>query len=263
MFPHDWHSASCSLLAPACASRTAESAKELSVLFLRKVRATARPDRAARGTRGGMSGSDDDEIVFVGETRDGSALEGDAKRVRYEVSDGPALATEIPSRTELSPDPTAERYDEYAPPLFRLFKTENTHNEACVSVSDLVRGPVRWAVVSNFKIDLDFMQDHAPELLAIPRLHWLHGQDDLPNWIRANCSNKTETGEWTTLKPATPQWGTHHSKFFLLVFPAGCRVVVHTANLCYGDLTAMSNAAWWQDFPKTVSYTHQTLPTKA
>ena len=208
-----------------------------------------------------MSGSDDDEIVFVGETRDGSALEGDAKRVRYEVSDGPALATEIPSRTELSPDPTAERYDEYAPPLFRLFKTENTHNEACVSVSDLVRGPVRWAVVSNFKIDLDFMQDHAPELLAIPRLHWLHGQDDLPNWIRANCSNKTETGEWTTLKPATPQWGTHHSKFFLLVFPAGCRVVVHTANLCYGDLTAMSNAAWWQDFPKKTarqSATHET-----
>ena len=194
-----------------------------------------------------MSGSDDDEIVFVRETRDGSALEGCAKRVRYDVSSGPALATETLARTEFAPDPTPERH---APPLFRLFKTENTHNEACVSVSDLVRGPVRWAVVSNFKIDLDFMQNHAPELLAIPRVHWLHGQDDLPNWIRANCPNKTDTGEWTTLKPATPQWGTHHSKFFLLVFPAGCRVVVHTANLCYGDLSAMSNAAWWQDFPK-------------
>jgi tyrosyl-DNA phosphodiesterase-1 len=194
-----------------------------------------------------MSGSDD-EIVFVGETRDGGALESDAKRVRYDAMNGPALgrSTETPARTEFVPDPTAERH---APPLFRLFKTENTHNEACVSVSDLVRGPVRWAVVSNFKIDLDFMQDHAPELLAIPRVHWLHGQDDLPSWIRTHCPNKTRSGEWTTLKPATPQWGTHHSKFFLLVFPAGVRVVVHTANLCFGDLSAMSNAAWWQDFP--------------
>ena len=194
-----------------------------------------------------MSGSDD-EIVFVGETRDGGALESDAKRVRYDALNGPALgrSTETPARTEFVPDPTAERH---APPLFRLFKTENTHNEACVSVSDLVRGPVRWAVVSNFKIDLDFMQDHAPELLAIPRVHWLHGQDDLPIWIRTHCPNKTRSGEWTTLKPATPQWGTHHSKFFLLVFPAGVRVVVHTANLCFGDLSAMSNAAWWQDFP--------------
>lgn len=200
-----------------------------------------------------MSGSDDDEIVFVGETRDGGALEGDArdaKRVRYDASNGPALATEAPARTEFGPDPTSESH---APPLFRLFRTENTHNEACVSVSDLVRGPVVWAVVSNFKIELDFMQDHAPELLAIPRVHWLHGQDDLPNWIEANCPNKTETGEWTTLKPAVPQWGTHHSKFFLLVFTEGCRVVVHTANLCFGDLSVMSNAAWWQDFPRKTS----------
>ena len=197
-----------------------------------------------------MSGSDDDEIVFVGETRDGGALEGDArdaKRVRYDASNSLALATETPARTEIAPDPSSERH---APPLFRLFRTENTHNEACVSVSDLVRGPVVWAVVSNFKIELDFMQDHAPELLAIPRVHWLHGQDDLPVWIEKHCPNKTETGDWTTLKPAVPQWGTHHSKFFLLVFKEGCRVVVHTANLCFEDLSVMSNAAWWQDFPK-------------
>lgn len=197
-----------------------------------------------------MSGSDDDEIVFVGETRDGGALEGDArdaKRVRYDASNSLALATETPARTEIAPDPSSERH---APPLFRLFRTENTHNEACVSVSDLVRGPVVWAVVSNFKIELDFMQDHAPELLAIPRVHWLHGQDDLPVWIEKHCPNKTDSGDWTTLKPAVPQWGTHHSKFFLLVFKEGCRVVVHTANLCFGDLSVMSNAAWWQDFPK-------------
>ena len=90
----------------------------------------------------------------------------------------------------------------------------------------------------------------SPELLTIPRIVFLHGQDDVPQWTRQNAPNKITEKQWSFLKPQVPQWGTHHSKFFLLVFPAGCRVVVMTANLCQLDLTVMSNAVWWQDFPK-------------
>lgn len=212
-----------------------------------------------------MTASEDDEIVFVGETRAaGGAGEGEARGVKrgrydgtmdtlaYQALDAQDAKTNANETEAPHPPATATPNTTRDPPLFRLFRTEhisNSHNDGCVTVSDLVRGPVKWGVVSNFKIDLDFISHAAPELLTIPRIHWLHGQPDVPEWTKENLPNKIEDKTWTFLKPQVPNYGTHHSKFFLLVYPAGVRVVVSTANLCRMDLTVMSNAAWWQDFP--------------
>lgn len=35
-------------------------------------------------------------------------------------------------------------------------------------------------------------------------------------------------------------------------FRDGIRVVVHTANLIYGDCNNKAQGVWWQDFPKKV-----------
>ena len=212
-----------------------------------------------------MTASEDDEIVFVGETRAaGGAGEGEARGVKrgrydgtmdtlaYQALDAQDAKTNANETEAPHPPATATPNTTRDPPLFRLFRTEhisNSHNDGCVTVSDLVRGPVKWGVVSNFKIDLDFISHAAPELLTIPRIHWLHGQPDVPEWTKENLPNKIEDKTWTFLKPQVPNYGTHHSKFFLLVYPAGVRVVVSTANLCRMDLTVMSNAVWWQDFP--------------
>ena len=118
-----------------------------------------------------MTASDSDEIVFVGETRGVGVVAGDGprgvKRGRYDgTADGESLAyraleardAHIGTVTETG---NAQQSTLLAdPPLFRLFRTEyipTKHNDGCVTVSNLVRGPVRWAVVSNFKIDLDFI----------------------------------------------------------------------------------------------------------
>ena len=212
-----------------------------------------------------MTASEDDEIVFVGETRAaGGAGEGEARGVKrgrydgtmdtlaYQALDAQDAKTNANETEAPHPPATATPNTTRDPPLFRLFRAEhisNSHNDGCVTVSDLVRGPVKWGVVSNFKIDLDFISHAAPELLTIPRIHWLHGQPDVPEWTKENLPNKIEDKTWTFLKPQVPNYGTHHSKFFLLVYPAGVRVVVSTANLCRMDLTVMSNAVWWQDFP--------------
>jgi tyrosyl-DNA phosphodiesterase 1 len=52
-------------------------------------------------------------------------------------------------------------------------------------------------------------------------------------------------------KPPLPiSYGTHHSKFFLLVFPRGVRLIVHTANLIFCDINNKSQGVFAQDFPR-------------
>jgi tyrosyl-DNA phosphodiesterase 1 len=52
-------------------------------------------------------------------------------------------------------------------------------------------------------------------------------------------------------RPRTEQWGTHHTKAFVLVYERGVRVIVHTANLIFIDCNDKTQAIWWQDFPRT------------
>lgn len=42
------------------------------------------------------------------------------------------------------------------------------------------------------------------------------------------------------------QWGTHHTKGFVLHYETGLRVIVHTANLRMGDCTYKTQALWYQ-----------------
>lgn len=50
--------------------------------------------------------------------------------------------------------------------------------------------------------------------------------------------------------PETDSWGTHHTKAFLLGYPdGGVRVIVHTANMLFGDCNSKTQGLWWQDFP--------------
>jgi hypothetical protein len=57
--------------------------------------------------------------------------------------------------------------------------------------------------------------------------------------------------------------GTHHSKYFLVEYEAGMRVIIHTANLIFCDCHNKSQGIWVQDFPRKVSLqtlTHSSSP---
>ena len=45
------------------------------------------------------------------------------------------------------------------------------------------------------------------------------------------------------------QYGTYHSKAFILKYVTGVRVIIHTANLIYVDCNNKTQGIWWQDFP--------------
>ena len=49
--------------------------------------------------------------------------------------------------------------------------------------------------------------------------------------------------------PLPIPYGTHHSKFFLLFYSHGVRVVIHTANLVFSDCNNKTQGIFFQDFP--------------
>lgn len=49
--------------------------------------------------------------------------------------------------------------------------------------------------------------------------------------------------------PLPIPYGTHHSKFFLLKYATGVRVVIHSANLIFADCNNKTQALFFQDFP--------------
>ena len=144
------------------------------------------------------------------------------------------------------------------PPLFRLLTTDpadlnpNTSgNAGCVSLRDIVSGPVRWCVVMNFMIDLPWLlsPDGCPELLRIPKVVWIGDERSSPTPNDPEFLRLKGERDWTVVNPPCPKFGTHHTKCFILVYDTGVRVCVHTANLIHGDVRKRTNAAWCQDFP--------------
>lgn len=59
-------------------------------------------------------------------------------------------------------------------------------------------------------------------------------------------------GHATVFLPWLSDWGCHHSKFFLVQYPTGLRVIITTANMIQCDCSSKSQGIWWQDFPRRV-----------
>lgn len=183
--------------------------------------------------------SDDDAIVVVGERRAGSPLAEEATRSKRARGGGDARDGSHPPAD---------------PPLFRLFTSRSGDlsrpggNAGCVSLPDIVSGPVRWCVVMNFMIDLPWLlsPDGCPSLNDVPTVVWVADERNAP---RAAFDAMRRGRDWRVVHPQTPKFGTHHTKCFILVYDAGCRVCVHTSNLIELDVHRRANAAWTQDFP--------------
>jgi hypothetical protein len=47
--------------------------------------------------------------------------------------------------------------------------------------------------------------------------------------------------------PECEGWGVHHTKAFVLAYAdGGVRILVHTANLLFGDCNSQTQGLWWQ-----------------
>lgn len=111
---------------------------------------------------------------------------------------------------------------------------------------DLIHGDIDEAILSNFEVDLAWLYDRVPLLRRIRKVTLLHGlgQDGAAHLERTRAPNMT------LYAPQPLPYGTHHSKVILLVYAAGIRVVVCTANFVESDWELKTEAIWAQDFPR-------------
>jgi hypothetical protein len=122
-------------------------------------------------------------------------------------------------------------------------------NRYSVSVGQLIAGDVTRAVLGNYMYELDWLVEAAPQLRSIARVDVITGDKGdgltfLQKEIKAFPNMKLHL-------PHLPlSYGCHHSKFMILYYPTGVRVVIHTANYLKRDWLYKSQGVWYQDFPR-------------
>ncbi|CAL9055894.1 unnamed protein product [Musa banksii] len=132
---------------------------------------------------------------------------------------------------------------------FRLMQVQGLPawaNSSSVTIGDVIQGNVLVAILSNYMVDIDWLLSACPSLRKVPHVLVVHGESGATE----DHLKKVKPANWVLHKPPLPiAYGTHHSKFMLLVYHSGVRVVVHTANLIYVDWNNKTQGLWVQDFP--------------
>ena len=137
---------------------------------------------------------------------------------------------------------------------FWLLHTEGIEEEAnsrehCVRLREVVVGDIQWALISNYLYDMDWLREEIPKLDEIPCVAVLFHRPDGHGGSISQFSGLPSN--YRTYGPPLPErYGTHHSKFMLLGYTTGIRVIVLTCNHIQQDHYHMSDALWAQDFPK-------------
>jgi tyrosyl-DNA phosphodiesterase-1 len=120
---------------------------------------------------------------------------------------------------------------------------------------------IEWLVIGNYLIDFDYLLDEIPELVSIPNVVVFYGQAATSEQPWKSACADADSVNFIRLNPSDPPglsnptgkripYGVHHSKFFLAGYSdATVRMIVHTANLIYGDIHVKAQAAYMEDFP--------------
>ncbi|PNH10367.1 Tyrosyl-DNA phosphodiesterase 1 [Tetrabaena socialis] len=115
---------------------------------------------------------------------------------------------------------------------------EERYNEGCLGVQlrSLIScqgGPLKLALVSNYMVDMGWLMSCCPDLAS------------------AQQAAAAGAAHLHLHRPPLPiPFGTHHSKAFLLVYPSGLRLVIHTSNAIFADCNQKTQGLWVQDFPR-------------
>lgn len=134
---------------------------------------------------------------------------------------------------------------------FYLLKTNGISDQRhAISLDEIVTAGAELVVICNYKLDIPWMWNKAPGLQTSRKILIVHGgtDDEEQEW-RTFFSQEGASDRVRFSRPSTPPYGTMHAKLFLLFFPTGCRVCVHTANMLSCDWDFKTQGAYVRDFP--------------
>ncbi|PRW59620.1 tyrosyl-DNA phosphodiesterase 1 [Chlorella sorokiniana] len=131
-----------------------------------------------------------------------------------------------------------------------------------VRLADLVRGPMKFVLASNYMMDFKWLLSACPDLRNVQRLLLVHGEragSAAAQAISTHVAAAGLTDKTAIFAPPLPiSFGTHHSKAFIIEYERGLRVVIFSANAIYPDCNNKSQGLFWQDFPKKDAQSPQT-----
>ena len=108
-----------------------------------------------------------------------------------------------------------------------------------VRLDSLVKPGIRLGLVANFMLDPQRLAEECPALLdPHARVILYHGfkQPEELKFINESVA-RMQVPNWSVQQAEVrDRWGCHHTKAFVLVYGAGIRVIVMTANILDGDL---------------------------
>ncbi|GLI60365.1 hypothetical protein VaNZ11_002490 [Volvox africanus] len=138
--------------------------------------------------------------------------------------------------------------------LLRVRGLSPRYNSGCLG-ADLRRlvsgGPMQLALVSNYMVDVPWLLTFLPDLVEARQLFIVHGEGPEADAEMRHQVAAAGAPHAQLHRPPLPiMYGTHHSKAFLLTYPHGLRLIIHTANCVQPDCNDKTQALWVQDFPR-------------
>ena len=122
-----------------------------------------------------------------------------------------------------------------------------------VRLCDVVAGTPDVAFASNFCVDPRWLLGEFSALReATSALVLAVGDAGVAPVLESVLTRRDIVSAPVTavVTPKVERYGTHHSKFFILLYPGvGTRVVVVTGNFLAVEYGAKTQGVWWQDFP--------------
>lgn len=135
---------------------------------------------------------------------------------------------------------------------FHLLKTFSVpcSGDNQIELTDILVAGAELAVIFNFQFDMYWLIQNAPALQTYQKIFIVHGMslEHESTWLR-EFEQYDMTSRVRLIRPKTLAFGTVHSKMFLLFYPTGCRVCIHTANMVPGDWNMKTQGAYLRDFP--------------
>ncbi|EXJ54939.1 uncharacterized protein A1O5_12850 [Cladophialophora psammophila CBS 110553] len=151
--------------------------------------------------------------------------------------------------------------------LTTIYELPSSKNVDTISLHDILGNPlIKETWIFNFCFDVDWLMTHFDsDIRSNVKVKVIHGswKNDSPNKIAIDDACR----RWTNVESATAylpdQFGTHHSKMFILFTHDDlAQVVIHTANMLEKDWTNMTQAAWLSPMLPPLEGKHVEKPGK-
>ncbi|GFR48145.1 hypothetical protein Agub_g9976, partial [Astrephomene gubernaculifera] len=159
---------------------------------------------------------------------------------------------------------TAVPYDMSSPiHLLRTRGLSARHSCGCLGarLRQLVCGPLRLALVSNYMVDMGWLLSCCPDLARADKFFLVHGEPPSEEADMRAAAAAAGAPHLQLHRPPLPiAYGTHHTKAFLLQYDSGLRLIVLTANAIYADCNDKTQGLWVQDFPPKQHQQQQQQP---